>query len=67
MLKITGRHLQVPSEDIENLPGLKQIVLQNAAFVDTIMDIYYVHAGNKYCSWIALQLPNHRYVSIDIT
>lgn len=64
---IVGRHLQVSREDMEQLPGLKQVVLQHAAYIDTIMEVYYIHAGNKYCPWISMQLAEHRYVNIEIT
>jgi hypothetical protein len=67
MHKVSGTHLLVSLEDIENLPGVKQIVEQQAGFVDFIMNNYYIHSGNKYCPWIALQIPYCTYVTIDIT
>lgn len=66
MKNITGTHLLVALEDIENIPGLKAIVEKHAGFVDFIMMNYYVHTGNKYCPWIAMQLPQCSYVTIDI-
>lgn len=61
------KYLLVSLEDIENNPPIKSIVEQHAGFVDFLMMNYYIHAGNRYCSWIALQLPDPRYVNIDIS
>lgn len=65
-VQFMGKHLQIIREDLEISPGLKEIVLREASFIDTIMEAYYVHAGNKYCPWIAMQIPDHRYVNINI-
>jgi hypothetical protein len=60
------KYLLVPLEDIEHNPILKEHVERSAGFVDFIMQNYYIHAADKHCTWIALQLHNPVYVTINI-
>lgn len=61
------KFLMIADEDLEDTNIDPQLVNRNAHYIDRIMGISYVHAGNKYCSWFSLQLPNARYCDIEIT
>jgi hypothetical protein len=60
------KYLLINLSDIENSHIPKHTVEQHAHFVDFIMNNYYISAGNKHCTWFALNFPHAVYVDIII-
>lgn len=61
------KFLRITTQDLMQTNITREFMELQSHLIDVMQDVYYVPAGNRYCHWLLLQMPDIRYVELNIT